>query len=112
MCSQNDFWTTFFPFGTGQCSKLNIACDVQDICFDGPGLPDDVPSVQPAFAELRCFNPNRLWRFWPCVGHLLKRLLDAEVAEGAFFTKEPGDVHASKINAPNGCGLCLKGLYR
>ena len=75
---------------------------MQDICFDGPGLPDDVPSVQPAFAELRCFNPNRLWRFWPCVGHLLKRLLDAEVAEGAFFTKEPGDVHASKINAPNG----------
>ena len=112
MCRQNDFWTTFFPFGPRQCSELNVAGDVQDVCFERAGLKDDVPSIQPAFTEVRCFNPHWLGLFRPDIDHLLKRLLNAEVAEGAFFAKEPGDVHASKTNAPNGYSLCLKGLFR
>ncbi len=100
------------PLGPCECGEMNIARDVQDVRFERAGLPDDVPSVQPAFAELRCFRSTLAWSLRPDIGHLLKRLLDAEVAEGAFFAEEPGDVHASKTNAPNGCGLCLKGLFR
>ena len=112
MNGEHDLGSVLSPLGPCECCKVNVARNVQDVCFERAGLPDNVPSVQPAFTELRCFNPDWLGLFGPDIDHLLKRLLDAEVAEGAFFAKEPGDVHASKTNAPNGCGLCLKGLFR
>ena len=44
--------------GHASAAKVNVARNVQDVCFERAGLPDDVPSVQPAFTELRCFNPT------------------------------------------------------
>ena len=65
MNGENDFGAVSPPLGPCECSEMNIARDVQDVCFERAGLPDDVPSVQPAFAEVRCFNPTRLWISWP-----------------------------------------------
>ena len=112
MNGEHDLGSVSPPLGPCECRKVNVARNVQNVRFERAGLPDDVPSVQPAFTEACCLSPSWLWRFWPCFGHLLKRLLDAKVAEGTFFAKEPGDMHAGKINAPNGCGFCLKGLFR
>ena len=47
---------------------MDVARDVQDVRFERTGLPDDVPSIQPAFAEVRCFNP--IW-LWMSSGHAL-----------------------------------------
>ena len=88
----NDLGSVSPPLGPCECRKVNVARNVQDVCFERAGLPDDVPSVQPAFAEVRCFDPPRFGFLRPGIGNLLKRLLDAEVAEGSSFSEEPSDV--------------------
>ena len=77
------------PFWTGERREMNVACYVQDVRFDAASLQDDFQSIPPAFAEVRCFDPLRFGFLRPGIGNLLKRLLDAEVAEGAFFAEEP-----------------------
>jgi len=87
MNGQHDLGSVSPPLGPCECGEVNVARNVQNVCFERAGLPDNVPSVQPAFTELRCFNPDWLGLFGPDIDHLLKRLLNAEVAEGAFFAK-------------------------
>ena len=91
MNGQHDLGSVSAPLGPCECCKVNVARDVQDVRFERTGLPDDVPSIQPAFTEVRCFNPSWLGLFRIDLGHLLKRLLDAEVAEGSSFSEEPRD---------------------
>ena len=93
MNGENDFGAVSPPLGPCECRKVNVARNVQDICYDRAGLPNNVPSVQPAFAEVRCFDPPRFGFLRPGIGNLLKRRLNAEVAECTFFAEEPGDAH-------------------
>ena len=91
---------------------MNIASDVQDICFDRASVLDDVPSIEPALAEVWCLDPFRSGFLRPSIGNFSKRMLNAEVPKGAFFTEEPGDGHESKINVPNSCGMLEKCFSR
>ena len=90
---KNHLGTVSPPFWPGERREMNVACDVQDVCIDCPGLQDDFQSIQPAFAEVRCFDPPRFGFLRPGIGNFLKRRLNAEVAEGTFFAEEPGDAH-------------------
>ena len=91
MNGQHDLGSVSPPLGPCECGEVNVARNVQNVCFERAGLPDNVPSVQPAFTELRCFNPDWLGLFGPDIDHLLKRLLNAEVPEGSSFSEEPRD---------------------
>ena len=92
MNGEHDLGAVSSPLGPCECRKVNVACDVQDVRFERTGLLDDVPTVPPAFAEVRCFDPPRFGFLRPGIGKLLERLLDAEVAEGSSFSEEPSDV--------------------
>ena len=98
MNGKNNLGAVSPPLRPGECREMDITCDVKGICFDGEGLPDDVPSILPALTEMRCLNPNRFGLFGPDIRHLSKRQLNAEVAEGAFFSEEPGNAHQRELN--------------
>ena len=80
------------PFWPCESGEVNIAGDVQDICFDGASVLDDVPSIEPSLAEAWCLDPFRSGFLRPSTGNFSKRLLNAEVPKGTFFTEEPSDV--------------------
>ena len=82
---KNHLGTVSSPFWPGERREVDVARDVQDVCFDCPGLPDDFQSIQPAFAEVRRLDPLRFGFLRPRIGNLLKRRLNAEVAEGRVF---------------------------
>jgi hypothetical protein len=79
------------PFWPCESGEVNIAGDVQDVCIECPGLPDDLPTVPPAFTEVCRLDPFRRGFIRPSIGNFPKRLLNAEVSKGAFFAEEPGD---------------------
>ena len=94
---QNQVGTVSPPFWPSECGEINVTRDVQDVCIDCPGLSDDLPTAPPAFAEVCRLDP--FWRgfLWPSIGNFSKRLLNAEVPEGAFFAEKPGDAHQEVI---------------
>ena len=63
MNGEHDLGSVSPPLGPCECREMDVARDVQDVRFERAGLPDDVPSIQPAFTEVRCFNPHWLGLF-------------------------------------------------
>ena len=72
---------------------MDVPRNVDDIGFYVTDFPNDAQTIDQAFAKMIGFEP---FRFGGVLGpdgvHFRERILDAEVAERSFPSKEPSDL--------------------